>query len=148
MVLSCCTYEIGYSYQNYGFRQLAVLELNELPPLAYQLFLLSRKVMIPLKVALRRNTTLLLYSCNHCFRARSSSLLPKFAVTFRTQKSNIYLLQPNGPLLCTYFHVYSRNTFLNFLAPYSRVNKQAVDFNRVEGTIIVHMCFAIKQDQV
>jgi hypothetical protein len=27
-------------------RQLAVLELNEQPPLAYQLFLLSRKVLI------------------------------------------------------------------------------------------------------
>jgi hypothetical protein len=29
-----------------AIRQLAVLELNELPPLAYQLFLLSRKVVI------------------------------------------------------------------------------------------------------
>ncbi|CAO3673883.1 unnamed protein product [Umbelopsis ramanniana] len=79
-------------------RQLAVLELNELPPLAYQLFLLSRK---------GEKQLIITKICSH-FQDAEEQYIP---------------------------------------TPAKRVNKQAVDFNRVEGTIIVHMCFAIKQDQ-
>ncbi|KAI8576534.1 hypothetical protein K450DRAFT_256659 [Umbelopsis ramanniana AG] len=79
-------------------RQLAVLELNELPPLAYQLFLLSRK---------GEKQLIITKICSH-FQDAEEQYIP---------------------------------------TPTKRANKQAVDFNRVEGTIIVHMCFAIKQDQ-
>ncbi|KAI9280231.1 FANCI solenoid 4-domain-containing protein [Umbelopsis sp. AD052] len=79
-------------------RQLAVLELNELPPLAYQLFLLSRK---------GEKQLIITKICSH-FQDAEEQYIP---------------------------------------TPTKRANNQAVDFNRVEGTIIVHMCFAIKQDQ-
>ncbi|KAJ2963285.1 hypothetical protein NQZ79_g1636 [Umbelopsis isabellina] len=81
------------------YRQLNVLELNELPPLAYQLFLLSRK---------GEKQGIIAGICHHFQDAEEKMVT----------------------------------------APGKSTNSHAaVDFNRVEGTIIVHMCFAIKQDQ-
>jgi Fanconi anemia group I protein len=77
---------------------LNILELNELPPLAYQLFLLSRK---------GEKQGIIAGICRHFQNAEEITISSSGKST----------------------------------------NKQAIDFNRVEGTIIVHMCFAIKQDQ-